>query len=140
MAAALGKERWDCVIVDYALPNFSGLEALKLVRETEADLPFILVSGTIGEETAVEAMKAGAHDYIMKNNLKRLVPAVGRELKEAEIRRERRRMEGELKKRIKELEEFYNIAIGRELRMKELKEEMEIVKEELEKCRSGERL
>ncbi len=265
MAAALGKESWDLVIADYVLPSFSGLDALKLLQKAGLDLPFVLVSGTIGEETAVEAMKAGAHDYIMKHNLKRLVPAVERELKEAKIRRERRdvdqrlkasenlyrtifettgnatviieedtvvslmnreaerltgyskeevegkkswseiivsddldrvreyhrlrrikpdavpanyetafvdkqgkvknvvvtaamipgttksvasllditvhkRMEGELKKRIKELEEFYNIAIGRELRMKELKDEMESVKEELERCRSGEKL
>jgi sigma-B regulation protein RsbU (phosphoserine phosphatase) len=265
MAAALEKGEWDLVIADYVLPSFSGLDALRILQKTGYDLPFIIVSGTIGEETAVEAMKAGAHDYIMKNNLKRLIPAVERELKEAKIRRERgdveqrlrtsenlyrtifettgnatviieedtmvslmnreaekltgyskeevegkkswseiivsedldrlkeyhrlrrvnpdavpstyetaltdkqgklknvmvmaamipgttksvasllditghKRMEGELKKRIKELEEFYNVAIGRELRMKELKEEMESIKEELERCRAGERL
>jgi PAS domain S-box-containing protein len=265
MAAALGKGTWDIVIADYVLPGFSGLDALRILQKTGFDLPFIIVSGTIGEETAVEAMKAGAHDYIMKNNLKRLIPTAERELKEAKIRRERRdveqrlrmsenlyrtifettgnatviieedtivslmnreaerltgyskeevegkkswseiivsddldrvkeyhrlrrvnpdavpgtyetaftdkqgklknvmvtaamipgttksvasllditdrkRMEGELKKRIKELEEFYNIAIGRELRMKKLKDEMESVKEELERCKSGEKL
>ena len=140
MVAALGKESWDLVIADYVLPKFSGLDALRTLRETGFDLPFILVSGTIGEETAVEAMKAGAHDYIMKNNLKRLIPAVERELKEAKMRQERGRMERELKKRVKELEEFYNIAIGRELRMKELKDEIESLKEELERCKSGEKL
>jgi PAS domain S-box-containing protein len=265
MAAALKKGDWDLVIADYVLPNFSGLDALRILQETGYDLPFIIVSGTIGEETAVEAMKAGAHDYIIKNNLKRLIPAVERELKEAKMRRERgdveqrlrrsenlyrtifettgnatviieedttvslmnreaerltgysksevegkmswckilviddldrvkeyhrlrrinpdavpdsyetaftdkqgklrnvivtaamipgttksvasllditerKRTEGELKKRIKELEEFYNVAIGRELRMKELKDEMESLKGELERCRSGERL
>jgi PAS domain S-box-containing protein len=265
MAAALGKQNWELVIADYVLPSFSGLDALRILQKTGLDLPFIIVSGTIGEETAAEAMKAGAHDYIMKNNLKRLIPAVERELKEAKIRRERKdveqelrtsenlyrtifettgnatviveedttvslmnreaehltgyskeeaegkkswselivgddldrvkeyhrlrrvnpeavpgtyetaftdkqgklrnvmvtaamipgttksvasllditgrkRIEGELKKRIKELEEFYNIAIGRELRMKELKDEIESIKEELERCKSGERL
>jgi PAS domain S-box-containing protein len=265
MAAALEKEDRDLVIADYVLPKFSGLDALRVLQKTGLDLPFILVSGTIGEETAVEAMKAGAHDYIMKDNLKRLIPAVKRELKEAGVRREsrdvdqrlrvsenlyrtifettgnatliieedttvslmncqaekltgyskeevqgkkswtefirgddlgrvkeyhrlrrispdvvpeayetafidkqgkvrnvmviaamipgttrsvasllditeRKQMESELKKRIRELEEFYNIAIGRELRMKELKDEMESLKDELERCKSGERL
>jgi len=140
MAASLGKGHWDLVIANYVLPSFSGLEALRVLQRTGEDLPFIIVSGTIGEETAVEAMKAGAHDYIMKNNLKRLIPAVERELKEAKIRRERRQMENELKKRVNELEEFYNIAIGRELRMKELKDQIESLKEELERCKSGEKL
>lgn len=93
MAAALAEQSWDIVIADYALPHFSGPAALALLRETGIDLPFIIVSGTIGEDVAVAAMKAGAHDYIMKNHLARLVPAVARELREAAVRRERRRAE-----------------------------------------------
>lgn len=97
MMSALKRESWDLIIADYALPQFSGLEALKLLKENEIDLPFILVSGTIGEEIAVDAMKAGAHDYIMKGNLKRLVPAIEREMREAGIRAEHRKTELALK-------------------------------------------
>ena len=85
----LGKSDWDLVIADYTMPGFSGTRALALVREQHPDLPFIFVSGTIGEDTAVAAMRTGAHDYIMKDNLKRLAPAVERELREASVRRER---------------------------------------------------
>jgi diguanylate cyclase (GGDEF)-like protein/PAS domain S-box-containing protein len=86
---ALEKE-WDIVFSDYSMPNFSGARALEIVRRHAADIPFIFVSGTIGEDTAVIGMKAGAHDYVMKGNLTRLVPAVHRELAEARMRRERR--------------------------------------------------
>jgi signal transduction histidine kinase len=71
---------WDVILCDYTMPNFSGLRALEIVRELRLDLPFIVVSGTIGEETAVDAMLKGAHDYILKDRLVRLVPAVRREL------------------------------------------------------------
>jgi PAS domain S-box-containing protein len=91
MRSALSSEGWDLVLADYRMPHFSGKQALQLVSDHGRDIPFILVSGKIGEETAVEAMKAGAHDYVMKDNLARLVPAVQRELREAEIRRERKR-------------------------------------------------
>jgi len=80
---------WDLVIADYTMPGFSGTKALAIVREQHPDLPFIFVSGTIGEDTAVAAMRTGAHDYIMKSNLARLAPAVERELREAAVRRER---------------------------------------------------
>jgi diguanylate cyclase (GGDEF)-like protein len=80
---------WDLVIADYTMPGFTGTTALSIVRERQADLPFIFVSGTIGEDTAVAAMRTGAHDYIMKANLARLAPAVERELREAAVRRER---------------------------------------------------
>ncbi len=98
MSAALERRSWDLVISDYAMPRFSGLDALALLRATKLGLPFILVSGTIGEETAVAAMKAGAHDYIMKSNLARLAPAVERELREAAVRRARERAEEELRR------------------------------------------
>jgi diguanylate cyclase (GGDEF)-like protein len=93
MSAALDCQPWDIVIADYTMPQFRGIDALLLLQEKGLDIPFIMVSGTIGEDIAVAAMKAGAHDYIMKNNTARLVPAIERELKEAEVRRHYRRMQ-----------------------------------------------
>jgi diguanylate cyclase len=90
MARALKHQTWDIVISDYAMPRFSGLDALKLVQNKGLDLPFIIVSGSIGEDIAVAAMKQGAHDYIMKSNTARLLPAIERELREAHMRLERR--------------------------------------------------
>jgi PAS domain S-box-containing protein len=87
MRAALERRTWNIVIADYTLPKFGAPAALALLREHGLDLPFIIVSGTIGEEIAVSAMKAGAHDYFMKGNLARLVPAIQRELREAAERR-----------------------------------------------------
>src|SRR6185369_9982390 len=84
MSAALTRQSWDLIISDYVLPRFNGLEALALVNANGLDLPFIVVSGHITDNTAVAAMKAGAHDYVMKDNLARLGPAVQRELREAE--------------------------------------------------------
>jgi PAS domain S-box-containing protein len=113
MSAALDKEAWDIVIADYVMPHFSGLEALKLLKEKGLDLPFIIVSGNIGEETAVEAMKAGAHDYLLKSNLKRFIPAIKRELNEVTVRRERKRAQEALKEseaRFRSL--FENVTIG----------------------------
>lgn len=87
----LHKTDWDVILADYNLPQFSALAALEVVQKSGLDIPFIIVSGAIGEDTASAAMKAGAHDYLMKNNLARLVPAVERELREAENRAGRRR-------------------------------------------------
>jgi two-component system, cell cycle sensor histidine kinase and response regulator CckA len=86
MKAALERQAWDIVISDYEMPNFGGFEALKLLQASGHDLPFILVSAVVSEETAVAAMKAGAHDYIMKRKLARLWPAIERELREAQTR------------------------------------------------------
>src|SRR6266404_5449898 len=97
MSAALQSQKWDLVIADYVMPRFNGLDALALVKSKDLDLPFIIVSGHITDTTAVAAMKAGAHDYVMKDNLARLGPAVQRELREAGMRRERRRTEQSLK-------------------------------------------
>jgi PAS domain S-box-containing protein len=83
MKSTLNQKTWDIVLSDYAMPHFNGIEALKMVKESGIDIPFIIISGTIGEDVAVEAMKAGANDYIMKNNLLRLLPAVERELRES---------------------------------------------------------
>jgi len=93
MRAALDAGNWEVVFSDYAMPHFTGLQALEVLKQTQLDLPIILVSGTIGEDTAVAAMKAGVHDYIMKGNLARLVPALQRELRDSEVRRENRRSE-----------------------------------------------
>lgn len=87
---ALESGSWDLIISDYSLPGFDGMRCLQIYREFNLDIPFILMSGTVGEEIAVEAMKAGAHDYIMKGRIVRLVPAIQRELREAQTRRERR--------------------------------------------------
>ena len=96
MDAALDRESWDLVIADYALPTFSAPAALGVLKRRGLDLPFIIVSGTIGEETAVAAMKAGAHDYLMKGHLARLAPAIRRELREADDRRGRAAAEAAL--------------------------------------------
>jgi two-component system, cell cycle sensor histidine kinase and response regulator CckA len=85
--------RWDVVIADYRIPGYSGMAALDAVRARDPDLPFIFVSGTIGEDLAVAAMRAGAQDYVIKGNLRRLAPAIERELRDAELRRARRRAE-----------------------------------------------
>jgi len=95
MEKALEAQEWDIVISDYVMPTFSGLEALRVLKESGLDLPFIVLSGNIGEDIAVEAMKSGAHDYIIKGNLARLAPAVERELRDSEVRRARARAEEE---------------------------------------------
>ncbi|MCI0330900.1 MAG: hybrid sensor histidine kinase/response regulator [candidate division Zixibacteria bacterium] len=97
MKNALEKSKWDLVISDFTMPHFNGMSALAVLQETGLDIPFIIVSGSIGEDVAVACMKAGASDYIMKNNLHRLVPAVARELSEAEERRARRAAEEKLR-------------------------------------------
>lgn len=90
MQTALDEASWDIVITDHNLPEFSSEAAIQRVKQNHLDLPIIIVSGSIGEEVAVAAMKSGAHDYIMKGNLSRLVPAIERELREAKHRHEYR--------------------------------------------------
>src|SRR5512133_2183991 len=98
MQAALSNRKWDAIISDFKLPSFSAPKALEILRSSRQDLPFIVVSGTIGEETAVEIMRAGAHDYLMKGNLNRLAEALRREVRDARGRQERRRAEESLRK------------------------------------------
>ena len=93
MTAALERHPWDLVVGDYSMPQFSGTAAFDLLREKGLDVPFIFVSGTITEETAVRAMRAGAKDCVRKGDLRRLVPVIERELRESEERRARRRAE-----------------------------------------------
>lgn len=87
MKTALENEQWDLIIADHNMPSFDSRAALDLAKRYDPNTPFILVSGSIGEEIAVDAMKAGAHDYVMKKNLARLLPAIRRELREAQNRR-----------------------------------------------------
>src|SRR5690349_3395965 len=107
LKASLAERQWDLVVSDFSMPRFSGTDALKLVRSTGSDAPFIFVSGTMGEDAAVAALKDGAQDYLVKTNLKRLIPAVQRELREVEERRERKRLE----QHVQQLQKFE--AIGR---------------------------
>jgi two-component system cell cycle sensor histidine kinase/response regulator CckA len=97
MASALTAGRWDLVLSDWNLPQFNALEALTLLRSHGFETPFLIVSGTVGEETAVSALKAGASDFLLKGKLTRLGPAIQRSLNEAEARRARQRAEGALR-------------------------------------------
>jgi PAS domain S-box-containing protein len=113
MQEALDRQAWDIVICDHAMPGFSSRAALALVKERHLDLPFIIVSGHIGEDEAVAVMKAGAHDYLMKDRLARLAPAVERELRETEVRRARKQSEERLRRNERGLTDFFeNATIG----------------------------
>ena len=105
MRSALLEKPWDIILSDYRMPAFDGLRALAVLKESGLDIPLIIVSGTIGEEIAVEAMKAGACDYVMKGNLPRLIPAIQRELKEAASREEKKKGE----RNLQESEEKYRL-------------------------------
>ncbi len=96
MRTALDKGKWDVILADYSLPSFSAPVALRLMQEMRLDLPFIIVTGTVTDDMAVAAMKSGAHDYIVKGNLKRLVPAIERERREAEVRWKHKQAEEDL--------------------------------------------
>ncbi len=106
--SALANHHWDLIISDYALPEFDGLKALKILRESGYDTPFLLISGEIGEELAVEIMKAGANDYLMKDNLARLVPVIERELKEAKNRKRHKKAETQRKRLEKIVQQSVN--------------------------------
>ena len=95
---------WDVILCDFWMPSFNGREALGIYQESQSDVPFLIVSGSISEEAAVDAMRAGAHDYVLKQNLRRLAPAVERELREAENRRARRKAEQERLRQAQQLE------------------------------------
>jgi len=104
MRSALLEKSWDLILSDYAMPNFDGLRALAVLKECGLDIPLIIVSGAIGEEIAVEAMKAGACDYVMKGNLPRLITAIERELKGAVVREEKKKA----KRALRESEEKFS--------------------------------
>ena len=109
LAAALAAQPWDLIISDYTMPHLRGTEALELAKRSELDIPFIFVSGTIGEETAVAAMKSGAQDYLVKGQLGRLIPAVERELREAEIRRAQKRAAAQVEREQERLRALHEI-------------------------------
>jgi len=112
MTAALADGKWDIVIADYTMPRFSGIAALELLKQSGLDLPFIVVSGSIGEDVAVAAMKAGAHDYLMKGNIQRLLPSIERELREAEIRHQRRRAAEEAQRHAERIKALHEIDLA----------------------------
>jgi diguanylate cyclase (GGDEF)-like protein len=97
LRSALNREEWDAVVADHSMPNLDSIEVIRIVKEYDADLPVIIVSGSIGEEVAVGAMKSGAQDYVMKGNLARLVPALERAIRDAEIRRAHRKAEATIR-------------------------------------------
>jgi PAS domain S-box-containing protein len=104
MEAALDRQPWDLVICDHALPTFSAPDALALIKAKGLDLPFVILSGNISEDIAIDCMLAGAHDYLIKGNMARLIPAIRRELQEAEVRKARRHSETQLQLRVTILE------------------------------------
>jgi PAS domain S-box-containing protein len=93
MEQALSRNKWDVILCDYSMPQFSAMDALETLKASGLDIPFLIVSGTIDEETAVTALKAGAHDFLLKGRLARLIPAIEREMRDAETRRLRRETE-----------------------------------------------
>ena len=114
MQAALERASWDVVISDASMPKFTARGALATLKSRGVDVPFIIVSGTIGEETAAEAMRAGAHDFVLKGNLSRLTPAVERELREAREREARRVAQDALQRTEEQLRQSQKMdAIGR---------------------------
>ena len=107
MRSSLRERNWDVIVSGYNIPGFNGLDALTVLKETGIDIPFLIVSGTISSEEAVEAMRKGARDYIGKDRRDRLIPAIERELAEAAIRREHRALEAALR----ESEEKFRLLI-----------------------------
>src|ERR1017187_429401 len=95
-AAALEKESFDVILADYLLPTCNGLQALQTARQKHHDTPFLIVSGTIGEQAAIESLKCGATDYVLKQKMDRLVPAIRRAVQEARERAQRKKAETEL--------------------------------------------
>ncbi len=111
MSAALERQSWDLILSDYSLPQFSAMAALKIVKQRGLGLPFIIVTGSVGEETAAATMKAGANDYLLKGNLTRLLAAVTRELREATERRARKQAEQLFREQSRILDAFFTSSV-----------------------------
>lgn len=111
LEAALTEGGWDLVITDYILPGLDGLEAVRAVRHRDPDLPVLVVSGQIGEATAVAAMRAGANDFIMKDSLARLGPAIRREMEDARVRRERKQVETRLLRELQRTQRLESLGV-----------------------------
>jgi len=107
---SIEKGGFDLILLDYSMPNFDGREAMSLVKETSPDVPAIFVSGTIGEEFAIETLKSGATDYVLKDNLSRLVPSVNRALSEAQLRAERLHVQKELLRERNRAQKYLDVA------------------------------
>jgi len=122
--SALRNTNWDIILADFKLPGFNAFAALRISKEICPDVPFICVSGSIGEETAIDLIRSGAVDYVLKDRLARLPVAINRALQEASEKLARRKVEEELKLRMDELVLFHDLTVGRELRMIELKKEV----------------
>ncbi|MEW6718147.1 MAG: GAF domain-containing protein [Chloroflexota bacterium] len=122
MRATLEREDWDVVLSNYSMPRFDAPAALKLLQESDRDIPFIVVSGSIGEDAAVAILKAGAHDYVIKDDLTRLAPAVQREMDNAKIRRERKQAERDVQRRAAQAMLTYEAGrrVSRQLELNEL--------------------
>src|SRR6202522_4350094 len=121
MRAALAKQPWDIIIADYRLPEFDAPSALSLLHESGCDIPFIVVSGAMGDELAVAIMRSGAHDYLLKNDMARLAPAVEREIRDARTRRGREQAE----RALNESEERFTVqgaAFGRQTELLQQRE------------------
>ncbi len=114
----------DIVLSDYSMPQFSGLEALQLLRDSGLDIPLILISGTVGEEIAVEAMRFGATDYLLKDRTARLGNAVERALAEKRLRAERSLAEEKIQSQLRELQRWQAVTLDREDRVQALKREV----------------
>lgn len=114
----------EIILSDYSMPRFSGLRAAQLLRESGRNIPFILISGTVGEDVAVEAMKHGATDYLLKDRIARLGPAIEHALEQQRLREERKRADEEIRSQLQELQRWHEAMLGREERILQLKREV----------------
>ena len=114
----------DIILADYSMPEFSGLRAVKLLREAGLDIPFILISGTVGEDLAVEAMKHGVSDYLLKDRIARLGRSTEEALEQKRLRDASKRSDEEIRNQLRELQRWHEATLGREDRILELKREV----------------
>lgn len=119
------------ILADYRLPTFDGVSALRIARKKAADVPFIFVTGAMGEEVAIDTLVSGATDYVLKDRMAKLMPAVERALKEAEESVQHRKAEAALRQRLDEVERLNRLMVGRELKMVDLKKEIALLQQEI---------